>query len=122
MCQNDIPEIMKMLAREKIRGNPELMTSTNTYILEDKEIIGFFHFFFQWGYPVLGNFCIKREYRKARHGTYLKDMYFELVKTMGFTKTIVGVKKWYLRKLIERKYDVKPYKKVEKTYYFLLGV
>ena len=116
-------EIKQMLKLEGAQQEYGKAINAHSYVLEDKEdMIGFFGFAMEHGYPSLKSFCLKREHRGLRNANLLMNGYINLVKAIGFQKMIFTSTKESFNKLLEWKFKITPYAKIDNVWFYFKEV
>jgi N-acetylglutamate synthase-like GNAT family acetyltransferase len=105
----DLKKLEDMIEQEGTQLEKEEMMPVNTYVWDEGEIKGFFHFRFEQNLPSLRHLVIKKEYRNIKNAAMIIEEVKKTVTQMGFTHFLITTKKDYLRKLVEYKLKTKPY-------------
>jgi len=123
MTDKDIPEVMNMLKQEGEYTGCSMVNIANTFICEDDEgIIGLFVMKIEQNLPSLRFFIVKRERRSVKVSRSLIKAYRNFVRNMGFTHSLITVKKDYLKNVVEYYFRKKPYAVKDGISFYLVGV
>jgi hypothetical protein len=115
-------KLVKWLNESDIATDGSHLNKHNTYLLKDSDIIGFFTFRIEHNLPSLRHFYVNKNYRSMYNARRLLNEYKNLIKKLGFNKTIISTNKEYLQKFIEYYFKSKPYSFVEGLYFYYVEV
>ena len=114
----DLPIIQTWLHNEAEYVDPEIAPH-NTMMWGNK---GFYSFGMKKFVPYLKHLYIVKEERNFNNAIKLFKHYTNFVKMIGFTATVISVRQERLKRLIEKKFKVRPYDVVGDLSYYLVGV
>lgn len=120
--KREVKKLRKMLANEGEISSCNYINERNTYVLIHWKIIGFFTYKFEHGLPSLRHFLVKDGYKSMATGRFLIKAYCELMRELGYTKSIIAIKKYYLCRMVEYFFKKKPYAFENGMYFFLVEV
>lgn len=122
--ETDDTELKEMLAVEGVEREEMSYNKLQTYVLEDKEILGFFSIKTEWDFPSLQHFIIKQNHRSPKIARALIRFFVAIIRLKGLKKAIIHVSedKRYLNKFVRYYFHVKPYSFRDDRNWYLVNI